>query len=145
MMRTAVRLFRLSASKTKVESFSKVVIVNNCRRNEVVRRFEHSFSAYTYFYFSLPPGSEQADRWIGLSDRDSLQVASKGQLGNLSLEILTYIINLKKVQLSLFFARHLPGPTPPLSPSQTGALACQGLAIDNFRWFVQCVCGDKEG
>ena len=143
MMRTAVRLFRLSASKTKVESFSKVVIVNNCRRNKVVCRFEHSFSAYIHFIF--PPGSEQADRWIGLSDRDSLQVASKGQLGNLSLEILTYIINLKKVQLSLFFARHLPGQTPPLSPSPTGALACQGLAIDNFRWFVQCVCADKEG
>ena len=97
MMRTAVRLSRLFASKTKVESFSKVVIVNNCRRKKVLRRFEPSFIAYTNFIF--PPGSEQADRWIGLSDRDSLQVASKGQLGDLSLEILAYIINLKKVQL----------------------------------------------
>ena len=65
-------------------------------------RFEHSFSAYIDFIF--PPGSEQADRWIGLSDRDSLQVASKGQLGNLSLEILTYIINLKKVFFRQTFA-----------------------------------------
>ena len=136
-MRTAVRIYRLFASKTKVESFSKVVIVNNCRRKKVLRRFEPSFIAYTNFIF--PPGSEQADRWIGLSDRDSLQVASKGQLGNLSLEILTYNINLKAL-LSLFFARHLPGRTLPLSPSPTGALACQGLVIDNFRRFAQCVC-----
>ena len=138
-MRTAIRLSRLSASKIKVKSFSKVVIANNCGRNKVVCRFKIWKFFYSYNHFISPPGSEQADRWIGLSDRDSLQVASKGQLGNLSLEILTYNINLKAL-LSLFFARHLPGQTPPLSPSPTGALACQGLVIDNFRQFAQCVC-----
>ena len=136
-MRTAVRLSRLFASKTKVESFSRVVIVNNCRNNKVVCRFEHSFAAYTHFIF--PPGSEQADRWIGLSDRDSLQVASKGQLGDLSLEILAYIINLKKVQL--FFRQTFAwSDTTPVTFTNWGAGMPRFGHFDNFKWLVQCVC-----
>ena len=46
--------------------------------------------AFTYFCFS---GSEQADRWIGLSDRDSLQVSFLS-LEAESLGVLSFLSSL---------------------------------------------------
>ena len=71
--------------------------------------------------FISPPGSEQADRWIGLSDRDSLQVASKGQLGNLSLEILTYIMHLESVTITFLRQTFAWSDTTPVTFTNWGA------------------------